>query len=203
MKRAEFLLAVLVMSACGGVAPSPTATPRIAAELEEGDHLAGLYTYSAFEPQIEVTLPDDGWTTFHRVPDFFDVALETDDGPVAVMFLDPIAFLTADEENAQATTPQEAMELLGDHEGTTLSDPREVEIGGLSGLEVDADFAIDNTHVIRVSGGDIGFGPTSDVRLAVLEADEGLLVIGLVAPAGLMQEAEDMTQSVRDSITID
>ena len=48
----------------------------------------------------------------------------------------------------------------------------------------------------------IGFGPTSDVRLAVLEADEGLLVIGLNAPVGHMAEAEELTQSVRDSITI-
>jgi hypothetical protein len=94
------------------------------------------------------------------------------------MFLDPIAFLTAQEEDAQAATPAEAIELLADHDGTTLSAPRSVEIGGLSGLEVDADFEIDNTHVIRVSGGNIGFGPTSDLRLAVLEADEGLLVRG-------------------------
>ncbi len=94
------------------------------------------------------------------------------------------------------------MELLADHDGTTLSEPRPVQIGGLSGLEVDADFEIDNTHVIRVSGGDIGFGPNSDVRLAVLEADDGLLVIGLTAPAGHMNEAEELTQSVRDSITI-
>ena len=203
MKRAMLLLAVLVLSGCGGTEPSPTATPRVAAEVVEGEHVAGLYTYSAFEPRIEVTLPDDGWTTFHLIPDFFDVALETENGPMAVMFLDPIAFLTAEEEAAQAATPEEALALLGDHEGTTLSDPREVEIGGLSGLEVDADFALDNTHVVRVSGGDIGFGPTSDVRLAVLEADEGLLVIGLVAPAGHMDQAEEMTQAVRDSITID
>ena len=54
----------------------------------------------------------------------------------------------------------------------------------------------------RVSGGDIGFGPSSDVRLAVLEADAGLLVIGLVALAGHMDQAEETTHAVRDSITI-
>ena len=203
MKRAMPLLAVLVLSGCGGTGPSSTATPRAVAELQEGDHVSGLYTYSPFQPQAQVTLPDDGWTTFHLTPDFFDVAVETADGPIAVMFLDPIAFLTSEEEEAQAATPHEAIELLADHEGTTLSEPRAVEIGGLSGLEVDAEFAIDNTHVIRVSGGDIGFGPTSDVRLAVLEADAGLLVIGLVAPAGHMDEAKQITQSVRDSIHIE
>ena len=202
MKRAMLLLAVLLLSGCGWTEPTATANPRAAAELQEGDHLAGLYTYSPFQPRIEVTLPDDRWTTFHLTQDFFDVARETSGGPIAVMFLDPIAFLTSDEEEAQAATPREAIELLADHEGTTVSEPRAVEIGGRSGLEVDADFAIDNTHVIRVSGGDIGFGPSSDVRLAVLEADAGLLVIGLVAPAGHMEEAEETTQAVRDSITI-
>jgi hypothetical protein len=152
---------------------------------------------------VELELPDDNWTTFHLIPDFFDVAQETDDGPVSVMFLDPIAFLDAEGQEAPAATPQQAIVLLADHEGTTLSEPRPVEIGGLSGMEVDADFAIDNTHVIRVSGGDIGFGPTNDVRLAVLEADQGLLVIGLVAPSGRIEAAEALTQPVRDSIRIE
>ena len=203
---AGLALVVTVLTACASIGPAsePAATASASArELAEGVHAAGTYTYSQFEPQIEVTLPDNQWTTFHLIPDFFDVALETEAGPVAVMFLDPIAFLTADEEVAEAATPEEAMRLLGHHDGTTLSEPRPVEVGGLSGLEVDADFEFDNTHVIRVSGGDIGFGPTSDVRLAVLEADEGLLVIGLTAPAGQMAEADELTQTVRDSIQID
>ena len=194
---------VAVLAGCAATGPSTEPGPtRTVAELEEGDHSAGSYTYSQFEPRTELTLPDDRWTTFHLIPDFFDVAQETEDGPVAVMFLNPIAFLNAEEEEAAAATPQEAIEILADHDGTTLSEPRRVQIGGLSGLEVDADFEIDNTHVIRVSGGDIGFGPNSDVRLAILEADDGLLVIGLAAPAGHMDEAEVLTQSVRDSITI-
>jgi len=193
------LLVMLALAGCGATELTPTATPT---ELHEGDHTAGTFTYSQFAPRVEVTLPDDDWTTFHLIPDFFDVAIETEDGPVAVMFLDPIAFLTAEEEDVQAATPAEAIELLANHDGTTLSEPRRVQIGRLSGLEGDADFEIDNTHVIRVSGGNIGFGPSSDVRLAVLEADEGLVVIGLTAAAGHMAEAEELTQSVRDSITI-
>ncbi len=196
------LLGTFALAGCGGVGPSATAT-GIVTELEEGDHIAGRYTYSLFEPRIRLTLPDDSWTTFHLIPDFFDVAQETPDGPIAVMFLDPIAFLSPEEADLQAATPQEAISLLAAHEGVTLLEPRVVEIGGLSGLEVDAEFAIDNTHVIRVSGGNIGFGPTGDVRLAVLEADGALLVIGLSAPAGHMDEAEDVTRSVRESIEIE
>ena len=142
-------------------------------------------------------------STFHLIPDFFDVATETEDGLVAVMFLDPIAFLNAEEQDVQAATPQEAIELLGAHDGATVGEPRPVEIGGLAGLEVDASYAIDNAHVLRVSGGNIGFGPTNDLRLAVLEADEGLLVIALNAPAGHMAEAEELTQAMRESIQID
>ena len=197
------VVVVAMLAGCAAIGPSTESEPtQTVTELEEGGHSAGTYTYSQFAPRIEVTLPDDEWTTFHLIPDFFDVAVETEEGPVAVMFLDPIVFLSAEEEGAQAATPREAIELLADHDGTTLSEPRPVQIGGLSGLEVDANFEIDNTHVIRVSGGDIGFGPNSDVRLAVLEADGGLLVIGLVAPTGHMDEAEEITKRVRDSIAI-
>ena len=195
---AAFAALVLVGCVQTELAPTPT-SPR---ELAEGDHTAGTYTYSAFEPRIEVTLTDGEWTTFHLIPDFFDVATETEDGPVAVMFLDPIAFLTPDEQDIQAATPQEAIELLGAHDGATVSEPRPVEVGGLRGLEVDASYANENTHVIRVSGGNIGFGPTNDLRLAVLEADAGLLVIGLTAPIGHMAEAEELTRAVRGSIRI-
>jgi hypothetical protein len=195
MKAALSILAFLVLPGCGASDSSPT-------ELAEGAHTAGVHTYSPFEPRIQLTLPDDRWTTFHLIPDFFDVAQETDDGPVAVMFLDPIAFLSPEDEEIQPTSVNGAIETFAAHEGATISAPRAVEIGGLAGLEVDAHFAIDDTHVIRVSGGDIGFGPNSDIRLAVLEADDGLLVIGLTAPAGRMAQAEDLTESVRESIVI-
>jgi hypothetical protein len=193
------LVTILALAGCGLTDASPTAPPT---QLQEGDHPAGRYTYSPFEPQIAVTLPDDEWTTFHLTPDFFDVAHQTQDGAVAVMFLDPMAFLTPSEEDIQPATMGEAIELLAAHEGATISQPRVAQIGGLAGLEVDAHFDIDDTHIIRVSGGNIGFGPNSDIRLAVLEADRGLLVIGLVAPAGRMAQAEELTESVRDSIVI-
>ena len=130
------------------------------------------------------------------------MALNTDDGPIAVMFLEPIAFLTAEEEDVQAGHAGRSHRAAGRPRRHHAFRASPVEIGGLSGLEVDAAFEIDNTHVIRVSAGNIGFGPTADVRLAVLEADEGLLVIGLNAPVGHMDDAEELTQSVRDSITI-
>lgn len=194
------LVTVLALAGCGLTSASPTAP---ASQLQEGDHEAGRFTYSPFQPRIELTLPDDEWTTFHLTPDFFDVAHETQDGPVAVMFLYPMAFLTPGEEDIQPATMGEAIELLAAHAGAAISEPRVVQIGGLAGLEVDAHFDIDDTHIIRVSGGNIGFGPNSDIRLAVLEADRGLLVIGLSAPAGRMAEAEELTESVRDSIRID
>lgn len=194
------LLVPLVLVGCAQTELAPTSTTPT--ELDEGDHAAGTYTYSPFEPRIQITLPNDGWSTFHLIPDFFDVATETEDGLVAVMFLDPIAFLTPQEQDIQPASPQEAIGLLAAHDGATVSEPRPVEIGGLPGLEVDASYAIDNTHVIRVSGGNIGFGPSNELRLAVLEAGEGLLVIVLNCPAGHMAQAEELTQAVRESIRI-
>jgi hypothetical protein len=55
---------------------------------------------------------------------------------------------------------------------------------------------------MRVAEGDLGFGPQSDLRLTYMEADAGLLVIGLTSPVDALAEAEQLTREVWDSISI-
>jgi hypothetical protein len=55
---------------------------------------------------------------------------------------------------------------------------------------------------MRVAEGDLGFGPQSDLRLTYMEADAGLLVIGLTSPVDALAEAEPLTREVWDSISI-
>jgi hypothetical protein len=98
--------------------------------------------------------------------------------------------------------PAEAIALLEEHPGVTVSEPRDVEMAGLPGLEVEVAFERDNTHVMRVAEGDLGFGPQSDLRLTYLETDAGLLVIGLNAPVGTLADAKRLTRDVWESISI-
>ena len=196
------LTAALTVAAVGCAAPrgateEPTSS---AAEIAIGGLAAGRYTNSEFTPRIEVQVPA-GWLTYHLSPDFFDVASETPDGPVVVMFLRPTAFLTPSEA-VEAATPEEAIAILDEHPGVSASTPRPIEVDGMEGLEVVAEFAIDDTHVMRVEQGDIGFGPQTSLRLAYLVTDAGVLVIGLNAPAGQLEEAERLSEGVWASIRI-
>jgi hypothetical protein len=196
-------VAVVVVLGAAGCAAAPTATPEPSSSANEiaiGALAAGRYTNSDFTPRIEVEVPA-GWLTYHLSPDFFDVAVETEDGPVAVMFLRPIEILAPSGDRV-VSDPARVIALLAEHPGVTVSEPRAVEIDGLPGLEVEASFGRDNTHVMRVSEGDIGFGPQNDIRLTNIGTDEGLLVIGLNAPAGNLAEAERLTEEVRASIHI-
>lgn len=201
------LAAILVVAVAGCSGPLvdssgslPSGTESSAAEIAIGGLAAGRYTNSEFTPRIEVEVPS-GWLTYHLSRNFFDVATETGDGVVAVVFLRPSAFRTATDERA-VTSAEDAIAMLAQHEGATVSAPRAVVIDGVAGLQVDAEFAIDNTHVMRVEDGLIGFGPTTDVRLAYLETEEGVLVIGLNAPAARMGEAERLSEDVWASIRI-
>jgi hypothetical protein len=183
-------------SATASAAGSPGSSPIALGELA-----AGRYTHTAFTPRIVVEVPDGGWQTFHLSRDFFDVAIETDDGPVAIMFIRPQAFVTPHGEFEPAS-PEEAIDLLGHYEGVSISEARAMEIDGIAGVEVDVTFDVDNTHVIRVTDGLIGFGPQTDVRLAYLEVDGELLVIGLNVPAGSLEDSEELAQPVLESIQI-
>ena len=193
---------MLAVAAVGCAAPrgatrEPTSS---AAEIAIGGLAAGRYTNSAFTPRIEVQVPA-GWLTYHLSPTFFDVANETPDGPVVVMFLRPTAFLTPSDA-VEAATPEEAIAALDEHPGVTAGNPRAVEVDGIEGLEVEVEFAIDDTHIMRVEQGDIGFGPQTSLRLAYLLTDAGVLVIGLNAPAGQLEEAERLSADVLASIQI-
>lgn len=200
---------VLALAACGGAAPIATVEPgsprptRAAAEIALGDLAPGHYTHGPFSPRIEVEVPAEGdWANYHLSANFFDVVIDTDDGPMGVMFLNPSAYLRAEDEEVNATTAEAALAVLEEHAGVTLSRPRQVQVGGLTGTQVDAEFSVENTHVMRVEDGLIGIGPTNDFRVAYFDTHDGVLVIALIAPAGTMAQAERLTQPVVDSIVI-
>jgi hypothetical protein len=193
----------LALAACSSAEPAPPRPATAAAEIELGDLAPGPHTYGPFVPRIDMEVPADGdWVSYHLAADFFDVVTDTDDGPMGVMFLNPSAYLRAEDEEVSATTAEAALAVLEDHSGVTLSEPRQVQIGGMTGTQVDAEFTAGNTHIMRVEDGLIGIGPTNDFRVAYFDTDDGVLVVALIAPAGTMAEAERLTQPVVDSIVI-
>ena len=197
-----------MVAGCAGSPPTATTTPSASAiasvdvsPIALGELATGRYTHADFTPRIEVEVPGGGWQTFHLSPDFFDVAIETDDGPVAIMFMRPQTFVTPHGEFEPAS-PDEAIDLLAHYEGVSLSGSRAVEIGGVAGAQMDVSFDVDNTHLFQVTDGLIGFGPQTDVRLAYLEVDGDLLVIALNVPAGTLAQSEELTRPVMESVEI-
>ena len=203
---AAVLLAGAVVS-CTASDPTPTASPSVSAaaspgasQIALGELAAGRYTHADFTPRIVVEVPD-GWQTFHLSPDFFDVAIETDDGTAAIMFMRPQTFVTP-HGDFEPVSPEEAIGLLGHYEGVSVSDTRATEIGGVSGLEVDVTFGIDNTHVFQVTDGLIGYGPQTIVRLTYLDVAGVLLVIALNVPEGTMEQSVELARPVMESVQI-
>jgi hypothetical protein len=187
-------------AACATATPSPSTAAEPAEPIAVGDLAAGRYTNPAFMPRVEVTVPD-GWVTFHLSRNFFDVAIETDEAPIVVSFLNPDAYLTPDGELDPAS-PEEAIAALQAHRTLSVSVPRPVEVDGIEGLEVDVAASVDNTHIMRTEEGDIGIGPTNAVRFAFFPVGDDVLVIGIIGPEGGIDETARLTEPVRESIRI-
>jgi hypothetical protein len=180
--------AILVV--VGGCATAP-ATPTLAPAMETaiGPLVPGRYTYSGFTPRIEVQVSGEGWETFHRDPEFWDVARQTDDGVVALMFLDPPTIIGPDGA-VPATTAGAALATLRANDELTIEAERTVEIDGLEATELTITAQREDTHLLGSRGALLGIGPSDAVRLAFFDADGGVLLIGTVAQREALDRAD-------------
>ena len=169
--------------------------------MPSGSLAPGRYTNPDFSPRIEFELPE-GWAAFHVSHNTFGGMHETDDGTYAFLFITPDAHLTPEGETHPAT-PEEAIAALEAHDALTVSEPRDVEMGGIAGLEVDVASSVENTHVIRTAEGNLGIGPGNHARFTFLPNAGDVLVFVLLAPTGEMDEALRLTESIRASVRID
>lgn len=197
------MAAGLLLAACTvepGPSSGPTPTPLDVREVAVGELTAGRYTYPGMQPRIELTVPD-GWQTVHLSPEFFDVARDGPAGFSAVMFFRP-PLIIGPPGGAPANDPRHAIALLHENERLTVSMERVAYIGGVAGVQVDVSADREDSHLLGGEEGLLGIGPSDDLRLTFLQADGGVLVIGLVCPAGQMDTWVAEARPVLASVTI-
>jgi hypothetical protein len=195
-------LAVILVVVVGGCATAPaTPTPALPTETAIGPLEPGRYTYSGFSPRIEVEVSGEGWETFHREPEFWDVARHTEDGVVALMFLHPPTIIGPDGP-VPATTADAALATLRANDELTIADERTVEIGGREARQLTITVQHDDTHMLGSVGALLGIGPEDAVRLAFFDADDGVLVIGIVAQRAALEAADALLAPVIATVRI-
>jgi hypothetical protein len=196
------VFAAILVVVVGGCATAP-ATPTLAPAMETaiGPLQPGRYTYSGFTPRIEVEVSGEGWETFHRDPEFWDVARQTEDGVVALMFLDPPTIIGPDGP-VPATTADQALATLRANDELTIADERTVEIDGREATQLTITVQQDDTHMLGSEGALLGIGPLDAVRLAFFDADDGVLVIGTVAQREGIEAADALLAPVIATVRI-
>ena len=101
-----------------------------------------------------------------------------------------------------AASPQQAVALLRQNEGLAIVDERPVEILGRWGIQVDIVASHADTPVLGEGGAFLGLGPDSDLRLLLLQADEGILAVGLLSPVGELERWVADAQPVVESVLL-
>ncbi len=179
-------------------APSPTDTPSASSpsatvaptvptsgaglrELSAGPLQPGRYTNSSADPQLILEVPE-GWETIHLEPGLYDVAQVTDAETRAVGFVTP-TIVYGPTEGAAPDSVEDAVELLRQNSGLEVSDARPITFAGLDGIEVDVAATAADTNVL---GDDervlLGIGPADDTRLQIVDYEDEIFIVLLVAP---------------------
>jgi hypothetical protein len=155
-----------------------------------GPLAAGEYHTTTFRTQLSYTVPD-GWTNMEDLPGNFWLYLQEDEAgqstPRGGSFLGIYSNIHAaaidcreDWQDGVGTTPTELVDWYRSVPGLAVSDPVEVSVGGLSGLQIDVALRegtctfedVPGTPLIMGSGVSElhhGIGERMGVRLIILE----------------------------------
>jgi hypothetical protein len=196
-------LALLVAIGFGCAAKQPTNTPPGYVDVSEGGigPGGGTYSYAGVSPTIIVTVPR-GWKNFHHEDRFWDVARETEHGLVALFFQRPTT-VYGPPEGGRPNTPREAVDLVTQNPGLTVSEPEPITVDGYEGQRVDVSAAEEDTQILAAERPLLGIGPTDDLRLAFFAVEDGILVIGYISPAGRMAETAETLQPLLATVRIE
>jgi hypothetical protein len=161
-----------------------------------------------FDIPFTFEIPDPGWESAHLLGEFFDV-MRFDDQSVGtgqptrwVAFAHPTHIQGAQQTPVEGLSATEAAQLLADRPDLTAGPTTPFELDGLEGVRLDLHASSPRTAVFGGAGGDFGFGPENDLRLAVVpQGDALLLVLVLAAPVELEAAWLD-AQPILDSVDL-
>lgn len=211
---------LIVLSACGEPAESPSATdasasPSAEAEASEsaiatasptasgppplrmGELPAGEYSTNAFEPNLVLTLPE-GWEQFF--PDEDDeIALG---GPGVELNITRPPEVVDPEARAPVETPDSLLEWFTQHPSLDAGEPVEVQIDGIASHYVDVAAPSSETNIFAYPTGNMRLPAGALSRVYVVPFDGPDLVALILAPAGVddldavLEEAEPIVTSL-------
>ncbi len=184
-----------------GTLPWPTA---FAVEMAAGT----WFTSPPFLVPLAITVSEAGWYAGHINPVFID--LQRFDGVEVGTF--PTRMLAFGwPENVrgdggpvpvEGLTPAAALDLLAGRGSLTAGERAPVELFGLAGERIDLHSDFGNTSIFGTADGDFGLGPELDLRLAALTLGEGLLMVGVLAPAADLEDAWDQALPMLESVEV-
>jgi hypothetical protein len=193
---------------------APTTPPRPAGALPWPSEFAvemtaGTYFSSPpFVIPLTIEISEAGWHAGHLNPVFID--LQRYDG-VEVGGLPTRMLAFGWPENVRGNdgpvpvlglTPTAALDLQTDRGSVEPGKRAEVELFGLSGAWIDLHSDLNNNPIFGTADGDFGLGPELDVRLVALPLDEGLLMIGVLAPTDDLEEAWEQALPMLETVEI-
>ena len=167
--------------------------------IQQGEMAAGTYRTTEFEPSLQFTV-GKGWRAMF--PDDSDeVALEQGDDAIFLAMtrvsrvVDPSSFVGAD-------VPDDLISWLAQHHALATSEPRSVEVAGISGMMVDA-CVISDREMFAYETGNMRVVSGDRVRYVVLPLDgpDLTIVIGTNSETGL-DGALETVQPILDSLEI-
>lgn len=195
-------------------ATAPTAVPRPAGSLAwptgfaiEMD--AGTYFSSPpFVIPLTIEISGTGWHAGHLNPVFID--LQRYDGVEVGGF--PTRMLAFGwPENVRGNdgpvpveglTPSAAVDLLADRGSVAPGERAAVELFGIAGERIDLHSDLSNNPIFGTADGDFGLGPELDVRLVALPLNDGLLMVGVLAPTADLDDAWEQALPMLESVEI-
>ena len=204
---AVLAMSLLVMAACDGADPSPTASAAASAEVAElvagTDPLApGRYTRSGFAPRISIEL-DEGWRAVQLLDGFFDVQRDVGSPDVIAVQFAAVRSVHGAEGATATTDPDEAVAILETHPGLEVLETSESLMGGLTGAQVTVENAGDaHAEVIEVPPGPLGIDPGRRLWIAFFETDDGLLAVMVGGSVARWDAALVAAEPVLESVEI-
>jgi hypothetical protein len=161
-----------------------------------------------FVVPLTIEISEAGWYAGHLNPVFID--LQRYDGVEVGGF--PTRMLAFGwPENVRANdgavpvaslTPASAVDLLTDRGSVKPGERAEVELFGLAGERIDLHSDLANNPIFGTADGDFGLGPELDVRLVALPLNDGLLMVGVLAPTDDLEAAWEQALPMLETVEI-
>jgi hypothetical protein len=195
-----------VASAPATLAPRPAGAlawpTTFDVEFEPGTY----FSSPPFAIPFTIVVDAPGWYSGHLNEQFFDLlrfdgVAHTGLPTRMVAFGVPGHFRgSAGDVPIDGLTAETAADLIEDASYRTTSGRQAIEVVGLDGVVLDIHSELDNTPIFGGATGNFGLSPERDARMAILQRDDGFLIVAVLAEADDLDAAWEQAQGLLETI---